>query len=156
MRAIASTANASASISGRLCGAYYDPRALCGGNSRQYYFCRSDGHRRRGTDERVELGKGYGADLGINYRKHDLAIEVMRLTADEGVNVVCDNISDPTLWPAAFNTLAMAGRMVTAGAHGDGIVALDIKQLYMRRLRIIGAAGTNLSDVEKALDAACQ
>jgi D-arabinose 1-dehydrogenase-like Zn-dependent alcohol dehydrogenase len=80
----------------------------------------------------------------------------MRLTADEGVNVVCDNISDPTLWPAAFNTLAMAGRMVTAGAHGDGIVALDIKQLYMRRLRIIGAAGTNLSDVEKALDAACQ
>jgi NADPH2:quinone reductase len=107
-----------------------------------------------GTDERVELAKSYGADLGINYRKHDLANEVMRLTDNQGVDVVCENISDPTLWPAAFASLALNGRLVTAGAHGGGTVALDVKRLYMRRLRIIGAAGTNLADVEKALDAA--
>jgi len=109
-----------------------------------------------GTDERVELAKSYGADLGINYRKYDLAKEVMRLTANKGVNVVCENISDPTLWPAAFASLAMSGRLVTAGAHGGGTVTLDVKQLYMRRLRIIGAAGTNTVDVERALDAARQ
>ena len=109
-----------------------------------------------GTDERVELAKSYGADLGINYRRCDLTEEVMRLTDSEGVNVVCENISDPTLWPAAFASLAINGRLVTAGAHGGGTVTLDAKRLYMRRLRIIGAAGTTLSDVEKALDAARQ
>jgi NADPH2:quinone reductase len=109
-----------------------------------------------GTDERVDLAKTYGANFGINYRKHDLAKEVMKLTADQGVDVVCENISDPTLWPAAFASLAMNGRLVTAGAHGGGSVTLDVKRLYMRRLRVIGAAGTSVADVEKALDAARQ
>jgi NADPH:quinone reductase len=109
-----------------------------------------------GADERVELAKSYGADFGINYRKRDLLEEVLSLTGNQGVDVVCENISDPTLWPGAFNSLAINGRMVTAGAHGGGTVSLDMKRLYMRRLRIIGTAGTNVPDVYKALDAAGQ
>lgn len=109
-----------------------------------------------GTDERVDLAKTYSADFGINYRKHDLAKEVMRLTDNAGVDIVCENISDPTLWPAALASLAVNGRLVTAGAHGGGSVTLDVKRLYMRRLRVIGAAGTSVADVEKALDAARQ
>jgi NADPH:quinone reductase len=109
-----------------------------------------------GADERVELAKSYGADFGINYRRQDLLAEVMSLTGNEGVDVVCENISDPTLWPGAFNSLAINGTMVTAGAHGGGTVTLDMKRLYMRRLRIIGTAGTNVADVYKALDAAGQ
>jgi NADPH:quinone reductase-like Zn-dependent oxidoreductase len=109
-----------------------------------------------GTDERVELAKSYGADFGINYRRNNLSEQIMRLTGSHGVDVVCENISDPTLWPAAFASLAMNGRLVTAGAHGGGTVTLDAKRLYMRRLRIIGAAGTSVLDVEKALDAARQ
>ena len=107
-----------------------------------------------GADERVELAKSYGADFGINYRRQDLLTEVMNLTGKEGVDVVCENISDPTLWPSAFNSLAINGTMVTAGAHGGGTVMLDMKRLYMRRLRIVGTAGTNVPDVYKALDAA--
>lgn len=109
-----------------------------------------------GTDERVELAKSYGADFGTNYRSHNLTEEILRLTDNRGVDVVCENISDPTLWPAAFAGLAINGRLVTAGAHGGGTVTLDAKRLYMRRLRILGAAGTNLQDIEKALDAARQ
>lgn len=109
-----------------------------------------------GMDERVELAKSYGADFGINYRRQDLLAEIMSLTGNEGVDVVCENISDPTLWAGAFNSLAINGRMVTAGAHGGGTVTVDMKRLYMRRLRIIGTAGTNVADVYKALDAAGQ
>ena len=58
------------------------------------------------------------------------------------------------LWPGAFNSLAIGGRLVTAGAHGGGNVDLDVKRLYLRRQSILGAAGTNPPDVEKALDAA--
>jgi NADPH:quinone reductase-like Zn-dependent oxidoreductase len=107
-----------------------------------------------GADERVAVAKTYGADFGVNYRRQNLAEEVMRLTDDHGVQVVCENIADPTLWPGAFSSLAIGGRLVTAGAHGGGQVELDVKRLYMRRLRIIGAAGTNLPDVDKALSAA--
>lgn len=107
-----------------------------------------------GADERVAAALDYGADFGINYRGQNLAEEVMRLTDGQGVNVVVENIADPTLWPGAFNSLAIGGRLVTAGAHGGGQVNLDVKRLYLRRLRIIGAAGTNLPDVERALTAA--
>jgi NADPH:quinone reductase-like Zn-dependent oxidoreductase len=65
-----------------------------------------------GTDQRVELAKSYGADFGINYRRQDLLAEVMSLTGNEGVDVVCENISDPTLWPGAFNSLAINGTPV--------------------------------------------
>lgn len=107
-----------------------------------------------GADERVTAALAYGARFGINYRRQNLADEVMRLTDGQGVNVAVENIADPTLWPGAFNSLAIGGRLVTAGAHGGGGVSLDVKRLYMRRLRIIGAAGTNLPDVERALAAA--
>jgi NADPH:quinone reductase-like Zn-dependent oxidoreductase len=76
------------------------------------------------------------------------------LTDRQGAAVVCENIADPTLWPGAFNSLAMGGRLVTAGAHGGGTVDLDVKRLYMKRLRIIGAAGTYHADVAEALAAA--
>jgi NADPH:quinone reductase-like Zn-dependent oxidoreductase len=107
-----------------------------------------------GADERLDAAKSYGADCAVNYRKQNLAEEVMRLTDGQGVDVVCENIADPTLWPGAFNSLAMGGRLVTAGAHGGGEVTLDVKRLYLRRLRVIGAAGTNPADVEEALEAA--
>jgi len=107
-----------------------------------------------GTDERVELALKNGADYGINYRTQDLANEVMQLTDADGVDIVCESIADPTLWPGAFNSLAIGGRLVTAGAHGGGNVMLDVKRLYLRRISILGAAGTNPPDVYKALEAA--
>ena len=100
------------------------------------------------------MAKRYGADFGVNYRQQYLAEEVMKLTDGQGVDVVCENIADPTLWSEALNSLAIGGRLVTAGAHGGGTVKLDVKRVYMRRLRIIGAAGTHLPDVDKALQAA--
>src|ERR1051326_2402157 len=106
-----------------------------------------------GSDERVAIAKSYGADYGVNYRTQDLAKEVMRITGAHGVDVVYENIADPTLWPGAFNSLAWAGRLVTAGGHGGGQVTLDVKRLYLRRMKILGAAGTNRRDVERALAA---
>ena len=106
-----------------------------------------------GSDERVKAAKSYGADFGVNYRQQNLAEEVMKLTDGQGVDVVCENIADPTIWREALNSLT-SGRLVTAGAHGGGTVTLDVKRVYMRRLRIIGTAGTNLPNVDRALQAA--
>jgi len=107
-----------------------------------------------GSDDRVAIAKSYGADFGVNYRAQDLAKEVLKITGGHGADVVYENIADPTLWPGAFNSLAWAGRLVTAGGHGGGQVTLDVKKLYLRRMKILGAAGTNRRDVERALHAA--
>ena len=106
-----------------------------------------------GTDARAEGARQYGAEFTVNYRQQeqDLEREVLNITGGHGVDVVFENIADPTLWPGAFNSLAFAGRLVTAGAHGGGTVPLDVKRLYLKRIRIIGQPGANRKDVELAL-----
>ena len=107
-----------------------------------------------GADERVKLALELGADYGINYRKQDLAAEVMKITEGKGVNVVSENIADPTLWPGAFNSLGYAGRLVTAGAHGGGKVELDVNRLYLNQLKVLGGTGQTREDFDIALKAA--
>ena len=94
-----------------------------------------------GTDGRVEVATSLGAEFGVNYRRQDLAREVMRITGGRGADVVFENIGDPALWPGAFNSLAPGGRLVTVGAHGGGHITLDVRRLYQQRLRVISGLG---------------
>ncbi len=109
-----------------------------------------------GSDSRAETAREYGAEFTVNYRQQDLEQEVLRITEDHGADVVFENIADPTLWPGAFNSLAFSGRLVTAGAHGGGTVPLDVKRLYLKRIRIIGQPGAGRSDVDLALSLAAR
>lgn len=108
-----------------------------------------------GSEARLQAALSLGAHFGINYRQHDLEQEVMRLTQGRGVDVVFENIGDPALWPAAFNSLARGGRLVTAGAHGGGLVTLDVKRLYQRHLHVMSGLGAERrEDLERALQLA--
>lgn len=107
-----------------------------------------------GTEAGCALAHELGAEHAINYRSESLDQAVMAHTGGRGVDVVFENISDPELWPRAFASLAPSGRLVTAGAHGGGIVALDCRRLYHRRLRIIGGAGSSPANRDSALAAA--
>jgi NADPH:quinone reductase-like Zn-dependent oxidoreductase len=104
-----------------------------------------------GSDEHVATAIAFGADHGINYRAQDLAAEVMKLTGGEGVHVVTENVGDPDLWTGAVNSLRPLGRLVTAGAHAGGKVALDLRTLYLKRLRLIGDPLCDFPDIEWAL-----
>lgn len=107
-----------------------------------------------GTDERVDAAMQFGAQAGVNYRKQDLTAEVMRITNGKGVNIVLENIGDPDLFPQAFASLARHGRLVTAGGHGGGIVPLDVRQLYLRQITIIGNPVDRELDYDTSLEAA--
>lgn len=109
-----------------------------------------------GSEERVQAALDLGADYGVNYREKDLAAEVFDITGGDGVDVVCENIADPTLWPGAFDSLAQCGRLVTMGAHGGGKVELDVRKLYGKRLRVIGAAGVTGENIGTALAAGAE
>lgn len=94
-----------------------------------------------GADQRVAVGRSLGAQHGVNYRQSDLESEVMRITEGRGVDVVFENIGDPAQWDGAFNSMARGGRLVTVGAHGGGMVTLDLKKLYQRRLQVMSGLG---------------
>jgi len=109
-----------------------------------------------GTDHHVEVAMELGAAHGINYRTKDLAAEVMKIVGSDGVQVVCENIADPDLFPKAFAALGQEGRLVTAGSHGGGIVPLNVTQLYMKRISMFGTTGQTEGDMELSLKAAAE
>lgn len=110
-----------------------------------------------GSPERVAAGTSVGADHGVDYRAADLVAEVQRITEGKGVDVVFDNIGDPELFRQAFACLGTDGRLVTMGYHGGGVVPVDVKQLHIKRLKILSAAPTKGdADLLHCLDLAAQ
>jgi NADPH:quinone reductase-like Zn-dependent oxidoreductase len=107
-----------------------------------------------GSDERVAAAQSVGADFGVNYRTSGLTAEVMRLTQGKGVNVVFENVGDPDLFPKAFAALGRNGRLITAGAHGGGVVPLDVRKLYLNQITVIGSTGQNPADTDLSLKVA--
>jgi NADPH:quinone reductase-like Zn-dependent oxidoreductase len=104
-----------------------------------------------GSDERVAAAVSYGADAGVNYRTHDLAVECRGLTDGRGVDVVFENIADPSLWAGAFGSLAYGGRLATVGAHGGGLVPLDVRRLYGQHLSVLGGVSARQPEIERTL-----
>lgn len=111
-----------------------------------------------GSNGRVDAAVNMGADHGVNYRSDDLEQEVRNITGGSGVDVVFENVGDPNLFVAAFNSLARGGRLVTVGTHGGGgIVTLDVRRLYQDRLQVMSGLGADrMEDLERSLGLAAQ
>lgn len=107
-----------------------------------------------GSDARVQMGLALGADHGINYNSRDLTAEVQKLTGGKGIDVLYDNIANPKVLPAAFRSLGLDGRLVTAGAHAGPNVSIDFAHLYHNRITIKGRPGYHPPDVVRCFAAA--
>ncbi|MGB6536903.1 MAG: zinc-binding dehydrogenase [Xanthobacteraceae bacterium] len=107
-----------------------------------------------GSDARVRLGIDLGAEHGINYATQDIYDEAMRITGGKGVDVLYDNIANPSVLPLAFRAIGMNGRLVTAGAHAGPNVLIDFSHLYHRRITIKGRPGYTAADLPDCLAAA--
>jgi NADPH:quinone reductase len=109
-----------------------------------------------GSDERVKLGLNLGADYGINYATQNIREEVMKITGGKGVDVLYDNIANPSVLPLAFRAIGMDGRLVTAGAHAGPNVSIDFSYLYHKHITIRGRPGFTPSDLPDCLAAAAE
>ena len=90
-----------------------------------------------GSGAKLDRALGLGADAGINYRTHDFADEIMRLTDGRGIDLVIDFIG-ATYMPRHLRILCEQGRLVLAGLLGEASYPIDTSPILHKRLRIEG------------------
>ena len=80
----------------------------------------------------VDLVRSIGADHVIE-RNSDIAAAV----GDESVDVVVDNVAGPC-FPRMLKVLRRGGRYVSSGAIAGPLVALDMRDMYLKDITLIG------------------
>jgi NADPH:quinone reductase len=83
------------------------------------------------TREKAEFAKEAGAEEVILYTEKDFEVEVKRLTAGKGVDVVYDSVGKDT-FDKSLNSLHPRGMMVLFGASSGPVPLFDLAQLNSR------------------------
>ncbi len=91
-----------------------------------------------GSDEKCAACLALGADHAINYRTHDFAAEVKRLTAGQGVNVILDMVAGNYV-AKEIECLSEDGRLVIIGVQGGIKSEINAGLVLRRRLTVTGS-----------------
>jgi NADPH:quinone reductase-like Zn-dependent oxidoreductase len=91
-----------------------------------------------GSDAKCARAIEIGAHSAINYRTHDFADEVKRLTNDRGVDVVLDMIGGDYV-PRNLACLADDGRHISIAVQRGGEATIPVWQVMRRRLTLTGS-----------------
>ena len=91
-----------------------------------------------GSDEKCAACLALGADHAINYRTHDFAKEIKRLTQGRGVNVVLDMVAGDYV-ARELDCLAEDGRLVIIAVQGGTKSEINAGMLLRRRLTVTGS-----------------
>jgi len=92
-----------------------------------------------GSEEKCKAVLGFGADHAINYREHDFADEVKRITQGRGVDVVLDMVGAP-YFGRNMRSLRLDGRLVLIAFLGGEMAAnLDLRPIMLKRLVVTGS-----------------
>jgi putative PIG3 family NAD(P)H quinone oxidoreductase len=102
-----------------------------------------------GSDAKCEQCRKLGADVAVNYRSAKFVDAVKDATGGRGVDVVLDSIGAPYL-ADNLAALAIGGRMSLIGMMGGPKAELNLAQVLMKRLSIIGSTLRARSAAEKA------
>ena len=91
-----------------------------------------------GTSEKIKNCKALGAVEGINYKENDFVAETLRLTDEQGVDVVLDFIGAPYL-ERNLSILKAKGRLLQVGLIGGSTTEIDLGTVMRNRLQLIGS-----------------
>jgi NADPH:quinone reductase-like Zn-dependent oxidoreductase len=91
-----------------------------------------------------------GVEALVDYSQPDWSERARALTRDgKGADIVFENISSPELFGGSVAALRDYGRLVTCGAHGGGVVDVDMRVLYRHHLAILGERAASRSMVRE-------
>src|SRR6059036_1883085 len=102
-----------------------------------------------GSEAKCRRCMEFGATAAIDYRTEDFAARARELTGGRGVDVVLDHIGARYL-AANLAALAPGGRLVEIGLMGGAAAELNLAQLLLRRLAVIGSTLRSRSNEDKA------
>ncbi|MFV0475420.1 MAG: NADPH:quinone oxidoreductase family protein [Pikeienuella sp.] len=88
------------------------------------------------SEEKLAIAKEHGADMGLNYAKHDIK-EKLRELSGGGVDVVYDPVGDKLAEPA-FRALDWEGRFLVVGFAGGEIPRLPLNLALLKSADIRG------------------
>jgi NADPH:quinone reductase-like Zn-dependent oxidoreductase len=103
-----------------------------------------------GDSEKAGKAAALGA-VPIVRTEHVAFSRRVREIAGQGVHLALDPVGAAT-WPESIRSLRPRGRMVICGASGGERPEFDIREVYQRHRRIIGAPMGNLSDFHAVMD----
>lgn len=91
-----------------------------------------------GSDEKCAACKALGADEAINYKTHDFAEEVKRLTNGAGVDVILDMVAGVYV-AREVQSLAEDGRLVIIAVQGGIKSEINAGLVLRKRLTVTGS-----------------
>lgn len=103
-----------------------------------------------GDEAKLEKGRALGADFGINHYKQKISEEVRKITNKEGVDIVVEHVGAAT-WDESVRSLKNAGTLVTCGATTGANVAIDLRHLFARQLRLLGSYMGTMGELREVL-----
>src|SRR5437016_392733 len=102
-----------------------------------------------GSDDKCRRCETLGATAAINYRSADFATRTRELTAGRGVDVILDHIGAAYL-EKNLAALATGGRLVLIGLMGGARAEVNLAQLLVQRLALLGSTLRSRPVAEKA------
>ena len=103
-----------------------------------------------GDEAKLEKARGLGADHGIHHYKQRISDEVRKLTNKEGVDIVIEHVGVAT-WEESVKSLKSSGTLVTCGATTGPNVAIDLRHLFARQLRLLGSYMGTMGELHEVL-----
>lgn len=90
------------------------------------------------SDRKLAHAERLGADHLLNHQTASIADWARRVTGGRGVDMVFDHVG-PALWTASLAALRPRGRLVNCGATTGPQVTLELGQLHLLGLQILGS-----------------
>ena len=101
------------------------------------------------SDEKAAACLGLGADLAVNAKAGDFAVQSNSFTRSQGVDVILDPVG-AAYFEQNLQCLAMDGKLILIGLMGGYTVpTLDLRKLMLKRWQLMGSTLRALSLARK-------
>ena len=108
-----------------------------------------------GSDAKLEVARGLGADVALNHRNADVVAEVRQHTGGRGADVVADSAGEQS-WTDSLRAMKRGGRLVVCGATTGPMVSLDLRRLFWHQWNILGSTLGNRQEYAEIVRHAAQ
>jgi NADPH:quinone reductase len=92
--------------------------------------------------------KDYGVTHAVDVSQQDQVEAVMAATDGRGVDIVIDSLG-ADVFPANMKCLAVKGRLVNIGRMAGAVTQLDLAELWLKRLKLVGVTFRTRSEEER-------